>query len=262
MDRIMNELEKRIKELESIIVRAEKDVANGEDGFIRISRRDKKEIYHLQQNGKTSYIKKEDFDRVKRIAQKTYAQSVITKAKKELDSLRKMQAVYSPCKLDEVHTGFTDMRKALIAPYVLTDEEYRENWENQKGSSRENSFEIKGDIYTNKGEHVRSKSEKIIADELCRFGIPYKYEQCLMMEHGEILFPDFTVLNVKERKQFFWEHFGMMDDSSYVVTGIRKIESYERNSIWPGEKLIVTYETQEGGFNNRIVKSVIEKYLM
>lgn len=262
MNTIKNELEKRIKELESIIKKAEKDITMAEEGVIRICHRSGKEMYYLRQGEKVSYIRKEDADRVKRIAQKNYARAVITKAQKELDSLKKMQAVYSPCKLDEVHTGFTDMRKALIAPYVLTDEEYREKWENQKGSPRENTYEIKGDIYTNKGEHVRSKSEKIIADELYRFGIPYKYEQCLMMEHGEIIFPDFTVLNVKERKQFFWEHFGMMDDSSYVVTGIRKIESYERNSIWPGEKLIVTYETQEGGFNNRIVKSIIEKYLL
>ena len=35
------------------------------------------------------------------------------------------------------------------------------------------------EFITNRGERVMSKSEKIIADELDRWGIPYKYEKPL-----------------------------------------------------------------------------------
>ena len=56
MNTIKNELEKRIKELESIIKKAEKDIAMAEEGVIRICHRGGKEMYYLQsgEHGKTN----------------------------------------------------------------------------------------------------------------------------------------------------------------------------------------------------------------
>ena len=51
------------------------------------------------------------------------------------------------------------------------------------------------EYYTIKGERVRSKSEKIIADELYRYQIPYKYEFPLTLathNRNIQLYPDFT----------------------------------------------------------------------
>ena len=38
--------------------------------------------------------------------------------------------------------------------------------------------------------------------------IPYKYECPLQLSNGMIIYPDFTVLDVKRRKVWYWEHRG------------------------------------------------------
>lgn len=65
--------------------------------------------------------------------------------------------------------------------------------------------ESTSEFYTAKGEKVRSKSEVIIADVLSREGIPYRYEYPLYLKGIGKVHPDFTVLNVKQRKEIYWE---------------------------------------------------------
>ena len=54
----------------------------------------------------------------------------------------------------------------------------------------------------------------------------------------------------------------MMDDPVYVEAAIKKIVTYEQNGIFPGEKLICTYETRKNPINQKVVKSLIEHYLL
>ena len=52
-----------------------------------------------------------------------------------------------------------------------------------------------------------------------------------------------------------------MDDPKYAEKAIRKINSYIENGIFPGDKLIVSYESSGVVLNDRIVIKMIEKYL-
>ena len=113
-----------------------------------------------------------------------------------------------------------------------------------------------------KGERVRSKSEVIIADMLSKEGIPYRYEYPLYIKGFGKIYPDFTVLNIKKREELLWEHFGMMDDAEYAEAAIRKIATYEQNGIYPGEKLILTYETRKNPINQRVINGLIEHFLV
>ena len=105
---------------------------------------------------------------------------------------------------------------------------------------------------------MRSKSELIIADMLNKAGVPYKYEYPLRLNGMGKIYPDFTVLNIKKREEIFWEHFGMMDDPTYVEAAIKKILTYEQNGIFPGENLICIYETRKNPINQKVVNSLIE----
>ncbi len=58
---------------------------------------------------------------------------------------------------------------------------------------------------TEKGELVRSKSEMNIANALFRTEIPYKYECPLTLNDGRVIYPDFTVLDVYNRRLVCWE---------------------------------------------------------
>ena len=117
-------------------------------------------------------------------------------------------------------------------------------------------------IITEKGEQVRSKSEKIIADKLFMKGIPYVYEQPLYLKGYGYVMPDFKILNVKKRKEFYLEHFGMMDVEEYVRKALRKIETFEKNDIYPGEKLLMTFETSDSPINIKLLDEMVNRYLI
>ena len=116
-------------------------------------------------------------------------------------------------------------------------------------------------IITERGERVRSKSEKIPADYFYQKNIPYKYEAPLYLVGAGIIYPDFTFLSSKTRQEIYWEHEGMMDDEIYARNAIRKIHTYEKNGIYPGERLILTFETKAVALDTQIVKELVCKYL-
>ena len=66
-----------------------------------------------------------------------------------------------------------------------------------------------------------SKSEIILADLLNRNGIPYRYEYPVHLKGWGKVYPDFTLLDVRKRREIYWEHFGMMDDSEYAEKAIQ-----------------------------------------
>ena len=116
-------------------------------------------------------------------------------------------------------------------------------------------------ILTNRGERVRSKSEKIIADKLLNEGIPYRYE-CPIRLGNTILYPDFTALNKRTRKEFYLEHLGMMDDPNYCNDTISRIELYEKHGLFPGESLLLTFETKNRPLDSRVLDIIVRKYLL
>ena len=109
---------------------------------------------------------------------------------------------------------------------------------------------------------MRSKSEKIIADTLERRRIPYRYECPLELKGKRIIHPDFTVLNKRTKKEYYWEHLGMMDDKEYVVNAIKRLESMIQNGIFPGKKLIISVETKALSINISLIESIIKEYLI
>ena len=53
------------------------------------------------------------------------------------------------------------------------------------------------------------------------------------------------ILHPMTGEEIYWEHFGMMDTQEYRKNAADKINLYVRNGIYPGERLITTYEMQE-----------------
>ena len=53
-----------------------------------------------------------------------------------------------------------------------------------------------------------------------------------------------------------------MDDLQYAEKTIQKIHSYEENNIFPGEKLILTFETAKSPLDTRLAEKLAEKYLL
>ena len=129
------------------------------------------------------------------------------------------------------------------------------------GGKRENGQ----DRYSERGERVRSKSEKIIADKYNMMGFHYKYEKPLFLTDKTnfvTVRPDFTVLNVRKRKQYYHEHLGKMDDPKYVRRNIYKLRLYEKNGIFIGDQLFLTLESSEQPLDMNHFELMIKHYLL
>ena len=53
------------------------------------------------------------------------------------------------------------------------------------------------------------------------------------------------------REEVYLEHFGMMDDPEYADTALYKLSTYEKNEIYLGVNLFVTYETGKKALNTK-----------
>ena len=53
-----------------------------------------------------------------------------------------------------------------------------------------------------------------------------------------------------------------MDDPVYAKNAIRKIQAYENNHIFPGDRLILTYETEQSILSTGKIEQMVKKYLI
>lgn len=159
--------------------------------------------------------------------------------------------------LPKLHT----QRQLLVTPIEPIWEKELAQWYDSEYHGKE-FYEGTAEIVTEKGERVRSKSEKILADYFYRNNILYQYERPLYLKGYGTVYPDFTFLSKKTRKEIYWEHEGMMDKPEYAKSAVKKIESYQRNGIHLGERLILTFETELTVLNSQIVEELVEKYLV
>lgn len=109
------------------------------------------------------------------------------------------------------------------------------------------------------GIFVRSKSEQLIAGALQFHNIPYKYEEPLQLDNCRVI-PDFTILSPRDGKEYIWEHFGMMNNPEYCAHNIGKIKTYIKNGYIPFERLITTYESNDGGIDEVWIDKIIETF--
>lgn len=59
-----------------------------------------------------------------------------------------------------------------------------------------------------------------------------------------------------------WEHFGMMDNVSYAIKNVTKLACYHQNGFYVGENLITTFETSQNQISSKLIKGMIEHYLL
>ena len=172
--------------------------------------------------------------------------------------------------IEALYERLCPARRALIEAVTLSDEQYAERWKEkilQAAGAGMPFAEDSQKYYTANGERVRSKSEVIIADALLRNGVPYCYEVPLKLkrggEAGSVTFhPDFLCLNVRTRKEFYWEHFGKMDDEDYKENTVGKLNMYVENGFFPGRNLIFTMESGEESLYTRVVEKIIKEFLL
>ena len=268
-------LQEEVLQLRDIAESARKRLKTAPKGRLRIAKKQNQIEYYyrepeeegevgrddekkVKENKNGRYMRKREMTLVKRLAQRDYDLCIIKKAEERIKAIEHFLESYDRTCLKKLYQKTNSYRKALIAPPVLSDEEFVRQWQaiEYKGKPFEDDENI---ILTERGERVRSKSEKIIADKLYALGIPYRYEYPLVLSGGVKVYPDFTILRMPMREEVYLEHFGMMDDLEYVDTALYKLSSYEKNGIYLGVNLFVTHETGKRALNTKGLDGLMRK---
>lgn len=259
IDQLKERLLRRETDLERVAVHLRNSILKAPDGYLHISScRGCPQYHQIEDNGgtRTRYLKKKNMDLIKALAQKSYDRKLLNAVEKEQRMVREMLRIYAPQDLRNVFLKLSERRRALVDPRIPSNEEKAAAWLSSQYEKKPLA-EDDAEIYSEKGDRVRSKSEKMIADKLLLMGIPYKYECPLYLNGFGKVHPDFTLYDAEHDTEIYLEHMGMLDNPQYAVKAVQKIEAYEKNGFFPGDRLLLTFETSGRPMNMRLFEKMI-----
>lgn len=270
MDRlhqICESLDEQEQELQALITKLRRDQKTVLPGSLVISgTEDKKRYYYRPAPGQPArYLScRADDSRVRSLAQQEYDDRLLSAAVQQLASVQKAQHLLTGRELETVYSSMVPARQTLVDPQFPDRARFIKDWEDVTWTPAEFK-EDTPEYYSERGERVRSKSEKIIADKYFHLDtVLYRYEYPLVLSVGgrPVTFrPDFMLLNKRTCRTYYHQHLGMMDDPAYVDKNLRKLRLFEENGIFLGEQLFFTYETRHSPFDGRSLDPLIRKYL-
>ncbi len=255
-------LEKQIKKLNAKIKEIQTILESSSPGQLTITNSNNHKRFYQSNNGSKKYLNKNDKKIISSLAQKKYLSRLQKILIKNTTILKKALSLIERVNIgQEVELVYNklpqEIRKLVIKDEL--DNNFARRWQAIKYKRKTVSEQIP--FYTEKNEHVRSKSEIIIANALNKREIPY-HNECKLKLGDITLHPDFTILNKRTREIYIWEHFGMMDNAEYSSTVLVKLECYALNNYYMGKNLIITYESSEGSLNTKTIENLINKFLL
>ncbi len=245
-EKLLQEVEKRLRTYKNL-----------EPGNLRVAVSHGCPQYYIKRPGKDKeeYIPAIEKEKVHLLAQRDYEEKVRKELLSMKNRLSKFIAGYDPKAVENIYERMCDTRKKQVVPIVLTEKMYIEKWMNDHRGGV-NTYGAATEFKTLRGEYVRSKSEKILADYFYNNNIPYQYEPRIELDDFRSEFWVFVLFYLRKRKTIYWEHLGRVGESGYATRNFAKLMDYEQNGLVLGDNLIVTMETLERPLD---IKSVEEK---
>lgn len=202
------------------------------------------------------YIKVKDRKRAIILAKIEYYEKLSEKIRSALSDLNQVRINHADEIFESALNSLSSGKSDLIEPLYLSDERFISKWKNTDFTHMDFNTDYP-EFFTRQNLRVRSKSEVIIADILDEAGIPFLYEKPLRLKTGTV-HPDFTLLNIRTRKELYWEHLGMMDDTDYRNSAFLKLRNYEASGIYPYESIIWTFETSRYPLNTKEIRKMVK----
>ncbi|MBQ6678876.1 MAG: hypothetical protein IJM76_02530 [Lachnospiraceae bacterium] len=259
------QLKQQSQYFEELIRKAERRISSctaPEDLKICVSNREKGfQYYRVDRDGKRRYLKKENMAMIAEVVQRDYDRAVLKKLVDARHQLECFLRHYDVNAAEEVYHKLCAARKVLVTPIVETEEEIIQKWKEEHVGGQ-NNYPAAGTYLTEQGEAVRSKSEKILADLFLKYGVPYVYEPTLRLQNGKVFYPDFMLLNVRKRKNVYWEHFGLISDGEYASKSLQKLREYDAGGLAVGKDILFSMESETMPLNLREVERKIKEHLI
>lgn len=264
MKKITNSLQEKLNELSKIKPKLDKSLkkhAETEGYLVLSNSHGRQQHYFVDCEKKKHYISTKNTKLITSLAQKAYDLELQKELLKQEKQIQKVLKQLPTKDISEIYQNLDPRRKCLVNPHFLTDEQFVERWLSVKYEGKPGYDE--GLLHqTVRGEKVRSKSEKIIADKLYSLGIPYRYEYPLFLKGYGTIYIDFVILDVKSRKEIYHEHFGKMDDLDYCKKTLRKLQELAKNGYCLGKgNLIATFESASVPFDITTLEETLQQFL-
>ena len=256
---MLNKIDKELQYIKDVKNEIIRKINEAPDGSLRCAT---SKGYHQYYVGK-NYIRSNRKEVAVKLAEKEYCLKLQKEIKKYEYALKKVRNYIEEERLQNIYRNLHSGRKVLVTPFYKPIEEIIDEFEKIEYKSKEFTEDDTTSYYTVKGERVRSKSEKIIADELYRCGVPYKYELPIELQGWNKMieiYPDFTVLNRRTGKKWILEHFGMMDNPDYYHSAMQKLDTFEKNDILLGRDLLILHETSTSPLNTTVLQKYITQF--
>ncbi len=251
---------------QTLLIKYQKELKKLPKGTLCKKHRNNKVYYYHQYRTSTGQfeqklIKQNQYFFVEQLKRRRFLEESIKSISNNihlLDTIITKFQAYSP---DDVSNKLACTYKDL--PLICYSESYAKDvktWIHEQFETTDKYPEHKVH-QTSKGEMVRSKSEALIACMLDAYQVPYRYEAALRLGKVKI-FPDFTILRPRDNKIIYWEHFGLIDDPEYLEKAFKKILLYREYGINLGDRLIITFESADGGIDVKELQDIIKIKLL
>lgn len=215
--------------------------------------------WYCSKDGKQIYIPKTKRKLAEDLAAKKYLMHLHEDLVHEKNAIEFYIRHHEEGKAEEMLMQMPEYQELLTPHFKVLSEELYEWQKSPYNHSLKYPEQLKHK--TTSGNIVRSKSEVLIDMALYKNKIPFRYEAPLYLG-DEMFYPDFTIRHPKTGKEFYWEHFGKMDDPKYANNAASKIRFYINHGIVPGGQLITTYETLERPLSLECVENVIKEIFL
>ena len=271
MKKLINDAKEEQIRLEKLLETINRFLKAAPEGCLKWRCRNDKVYYyhqHLNTENETShkwtrdYIKKQNLELATQLAEKHYYTMIKPIIEKQLQELKRFVNMFPNDKVEDMYDLLCDERKKLFIPINLETKKIQKDWLNEK-YEQTTMYSENLKYETEQGEIVRSKSELIIANLLYqnKNHLLYKYERPLEVKVNEkikVIYPDFSILNIRTGKIKYWEHAGKMDTPNYAEEFVRKINIYSANGLLQGRDVLFTFETSEYPLDIKNVKRIIK----
>ncbi len=248
----INYLTSQIEELKS-------KLATMPDGKLICAKSRKSYKWYKSDGHEKVYIHKSEEKLASALAEKKYLSYLLEdliQEKRALEMYVRHQCP-TPGKAEQLLIKDPECRRLLLQKHTPKSKIIKE-WLNEP--YRKNPYNNDKLIHKGaSGNYYRSKSEELIDVCLTKNSIPFRYECELVLPTGTV-YPDFTILNPRTLKIYYFEHFGMMDDPKYAARACEKIKTYCLNGIYPNESLIMGFETKEHSMPYEQIEKLVQEY--
>lgn len=230
-------------------------IANAPDERVYVTVSHGKAQYYIRKDGRKVYLN-QDSEMIPILLQKRYDEKCVRIIERQIKAANAFLKIDQGDELENVLEKFNPLCKEMINPIAETRGEIIERVRNEKYDRKAFDDDDASDYLTSRGLRVRSKSEILIAEMLYKYNVLFQYERKLVLGENTVVYPDFTIYDLRRGRKIYWEHVGMCDDVEYMKKWNKKYKSYLVNGFVP----FLTFETRNAPLQVTLVEEIAKKF--